>query len=133
MIIEKMRHIVMVVQQDFQNIRNAQKMLHILRDELQVPVERVGFVINRYEANHAITIKELEQALQLHTVGIIPSDFRSVNQATNLGVPLFEHAPKSPVAQAIEPLAAWVSGYALPKQPPRSLFKKLGAVLTKRG
>ena len=133
LILEKMRHVVLVVQQDFQNIRNGQKMIHILRDELQVPMERIGFVVNRYEPNNSITIKDVEQALQLHAVGIIPSDFRSVNDAANLGVPLLDHAPKSPVSLALMQLAEWVSGYVPPREVPAGFFQKLRKALVAAG
>ncbi len=121
LIVEKMRHIVMVVQQDFQNVRNAQKLNQILRDELQVPPSRIAVIINRYEVNNAITIQDVEQALQLKVSGVLPSDYRSVNDAANLGVPLMAHAPKSLVTQSIIALSAWVVG-----QPPPPPEKKLG-------
>lgn len=121
LIVEKMRHIVMVVQQDFQNVRNAQKLNQILLDELQVPSSRIAVIINRYDATNAITIQDIEQALQLKVSGILPSDYRSVNDAANLGVPLMVHAPKSPVTQSILALSAWVIG-----QPPPAAEKNLG-------
>lgn len=130
LIIEKMRHVVLVVQQDFQNIRNGQKMVHILRDELQVPIERIACVINRYEPNNSITTRDVEQALQLHAMGVIPSDFRSVNDAANLGIPLLAHAPKSPVATAAGRLAEWVSGHVSEPEEPSSLLGKFRAVLS---
>ena len=111
LIVDKMRHIVMVVQQDFQNVRNAQKLNHILRDELQVPASRTAVVINRYEPKNSITVQDVEQALQLGVSGIIPSDFRSVNDAANLGMPLLEHAPKSLVSASILELAGWIVGH----------------------
>lgn len=111
LIVDKMRHIVIVVQQDFQNIRNAQKLNHILRDELQVPASRTAVVINRYEAKNSITVQDVEQALQLSVSGIIPSDYRSVNDAANLGLPLLEHAPASPVSTSVLELAGWVVGH----------------------
>jgi pilus assembly protein CpaE len=111
LIVDKMRHIVIVVQQDFQNIRNAQKLNHILRDELQVPSSRTAVVINRYEAKNSITVQDVEQALQLSVSGVIPSDYRSVNDAANLGLPLLEHAPGSPVSTSVLELAGWVVGH----------------------
>jgi len=133
LIVEKMRHIVMVVQQDFQNVRNAQKLNQILRDELQVPASRIAVIINRYEPGNAITTQDIEQALQLKVSGILPSDYRSVNDAANLGVPLMEHAPKSPVTQSIVALSAWVVGYQAPApEKPEGLFGRLRAAFSGR-
>lgn len=133
LVVERMRRIVMVVQQDFQNIRNAQKLNHILRDELQVPATRTAVVINRYEAGNSITIKDVEQALQLTVSGIIPSDYRSVNDAANLGLPLLEQAPKSPVSASILDLAAWVVGEqpAAPAKPPGLMARVFSALRNK--
>lgn len=125
LIIEKMRHIVLVVQQDFQNIRNGQKLIHILRDELQVPPDHIGLIVNRFELNNPITVKDIEQSLQLRAVGCIPSDFRSVNDAANLGLPLMEHAPKSPVSLALLELAGWVIGQPVTVAKPPGFWSKL--------
>ena len=133
LIVEKMRHIVMVVQQDFQNVRNAQKLNQILRDELQVPSRSVAVVVNRYDQNNAITLKDIEQALQLKICGIIPSDYRSVNDAANLGVPLMEHAPKSPVSTSLVALSGWVIGHeAVAPEKPVGLMQKLRQAFTTR-
>jgi pilus assembly protein CpaE len=130
LIVERMRRIVMVVQQDFQNIRNAQKLNHILRDELQVPANRTAVVVNRYEANNPITIKDVEAALQLTVSGIIPSDYRSVNDAANLGTPLLEHSPKSSVAASILEIAAWVAGKQAPQQKPQGILARVSSMLS---
>ena len=133
LIVEKMRHIVMVVQQDFQNVRNAQKLNQILRDELQVPPRSVAVVVNRYDPHNAITLKDIEQALQLKICGIVPSDYRSVNDAANLGVPLMEHAPKSPVTTSLVDLSGWVIGHeAVAAEKPAGLMQKLRQAFTSR-
>jgi len=132
LIVERLRRIVLVVQQDFQNIRNAQKLNQILRDELQVPPSRVAVIINRYEASKTITIQDVEQALQTKVSGVIPSDYRSVNDAANLGVPLMSHAPKSPVTASIITLCDWILGQPESVNKPVGFLQKLRQSLVKK-
>lgn len=133
LIIEKMRRIVLVVQQDFQNIRNGQKLVRILREDLQVTPDRIALVVNRFEANNPISLQDIENALQLRIVGIVPSDFRSVNDAANLGIPLLEHAPKSPVTQALLQLTGWMMGIKPAEETPPTFSGKLRAWLAGKG
>ena len=132
LIVERVRRIVLVVQQDFQNIRNAQKLNQILRDELQVPPSRIAVIINRYEASNTITIQDVEQALQTKVSGNIPSDYRSVNDAANLGVPLMSHAPKSPVTGSIITLCDWILGQPESVNKPVGFLQKLRQSLVKK-
>lgn len=110
LVAERANQLLLVLQQDFQNIRNGQKLLHILKDELQVPADRVNLVVNRFERHNPISIEHIQQGLQMSPVAVIPSDFRLVSGAANLGLPILEHSPDSPVSQALVELAGWISG-----------------------
>ncbi|MEY2700408.1 MAG: hypothetical protein RIQ52_1163 [Pseudomonadota bacterium] len=113
-IVENVRHLVLVVQQDFQNIRNGQKLLNILHNELLIPDSRISLIINRYEDNGSIKVVDIERALQMKAVAVIPSDFRAVNGAANLGKAILDHAPESPVAKGIVELASWLANRRRP-------------------
>lgn len=108
-IVENVRHLVLVVQQDFQNIRNGQKLLNILHNDLQIPDSRISLIINRYEDHGSIKIMDIERALQMQAMAVIPSDFRAVNGAANLGQAILDHAPGSPVVKGILKLASWLA------------------------
>lgn len=124
LVAERATQILLVLQQDFQNIRNGQKLLHILKAELGVPADHINLVINRFERHNAITIEHVQQALQMSPVAVIPSDFRLVNGAANLGIPILEHSPASPVALALVELASWISGEQTTPAP-QSLWSEL--------
>lgn len=121
-VVEKMRHVVMVLQQDFQNLRNTQKLNHILREELRIPSARLAALVNRYESGKAITLKDVERGLQISIAGTIPSDSQSVTNAANLGLPLLQYRPKSTVSLAILDIAGWIVGH----QPSSTLSDKGG-------
>jgi len=110
LVAERASQLLLVLQQDFQNIRNGQKLQRILKDELQVPADRVNLVVNRFERHNPITIEHIQQGLQMTPVSVIPSDFRLVSGAANLGIPILEHSPDSPVSKALVELAGWISG-----------------------
>jgi len=110
LVAERATQILLVLQQDFQNIRNGQKLQRILKDELQVPADRINLVVNRFERHNSITIEHIQEGLQMSPVSVIPSDFRLVSGAANLGIPVLEHSPDSAVSRAIAELAGWISG-----------------------
>lgn len=127
LVAEHSSQILLVLQQDFQNIRNGQKLQHILKEELGVPADRINLIINRFERHNAITIEHIQQGLQMSPIAVIPSDFRLVSGAANLGIPILEHSPASPVAHALVELAGWISGDQAPPVP-RTLWGELASI-----
>lgn len=133
LIIERVQHVVVVLQQDFQNLRSGQKLIHLLTDELQVPAEHIDIVINRYDPKNSITVAEIGRALQMQPFKTMPSDFKTVNGAANLGVPVLEHAPEAPISSAILELAEWVSGHQQPPERKKGFIDRIRSALASKG
>ena len=123
MVLEQADHVLIVMQQDISSLRAAQRMIQIMTQDLGLPLERIMPVLNRYENKHSIRLTEVEQVLGLQTITIIPNDFKNLCMAFNLGIPIAEHAAKSPATQAILSLADTLSGKQQPAK--LGLFKQL--------
>jgi pilus assembly protein CpaE len=110
LVMEKADYIIILLRQDISNLRDAQRMIEILTSDLGVPIARIIPIVNRYENNNAIKLDDVKRTLELDTVTMLPNDFKNVRTAANLGIPVAEYAPKSPVTLSILKLAETLSG-----------------------
>jgi pilus assembly protein CpaE len=77
----------LVANPDVPSIRNAQRMVERVR-QLGAGSERVKVLLNRVSDQHLIAPKQIETALGYSIHHAFPSDYRSVSEALNSGVPL---------------------------------------------
>ena len=110
LVLEQASHILVVMQQELSSVRDAQRMIQIITQDLGLPVDRIIPVLNRYERNNNFGLRDVERVLMLESMVVIPNDFKNLSRAANLGVPIAEHAPKSPATLAIQKLALTLGG-----------------------
>ena len=126
LVLEQASHIIVVMQQELSSVRDAQRMIQIITQDLGLPADRIIPVLNRYERNNNFGLGDVERVLALESIAVVPNDFKNLNRAANLGVPIAEHAPKSPATQAIQKLAETLGGKRHPEN--QGMF---GPLLTK--
>jgi pilus assembly protein CpaE len=105
LVMEKADHVIVVLQQDISSLRDAQRIIRIMTVDLDVPRERIRPLINRYEPYNAISLDDIERTLGEGDICVVPNDYKRVYTAANLGVPLADHAPRSPATLSIHKLA----------------------------
>jgi pilus assembly protein CpaE len=111
LVLEQANHILVVMQQELSSVRDAQRMIHIMTQDLELPLNRIIPVLNRYERNNTFGLEDVERVLALRSsIVVVPNDFKNLHTASNLGVPIAEHAPKSPATHAIQKLAETLGG-----------------------
>jgi pilus assembly protein CpaE len=96
--------VLLVFRLDFTSLRNARRVLEYL-GQIDVAAERVRLVANRYGQAKELPAEEAEQALGAKVAHFIPDDPKTVNGATNTGVPAVLKSPATKVAQSIAQLA----------------------------
>ncbi len=99
--IERSDHVVLVVQQSLTTLRDASRLLGILRKDLAVTRDRICIVVNRFDKNAAVTLKDIEKTLNTSDIVQIPNDFRVVSDCVNTGTPLYDYARNAPVTRAL--------------------------------
>jgi pilus assembly protein CpaE len=77
----------LVTNPDVPSIRNAQRLIDRVR-QLGAGSERVKILLNRASDQHLIAPKQIETALGYGIHHQFPSDYRTVSEALNSGVPL---------------------------------------------
>lgn len=110
LILESADRVLLVVQQSVSHIQDAKQMLRYLTTYLGIPEQRITLVINRWDKRGLLAPSDIEKALGIKEMLCIPNDFARVAESANLGIPLLEVAPTSPVSRAVLRLAEMVSG-----------------------
>ncbi len=100
-ILQQANKIAVVVQQDFINLKDAVHLLGILRNELAVLDEQIVIIVNRYDKNSPIRIKDIQESLHAKNLVTVPNDYKVVLDSLNKGEPIHTVARRSAIAKAL--------------------------------
>ena len=114
--------VVVVMQQSVAHLRDAGMLVNILKNEFMVPIERIIVVINRWDKNDSISLKDIERGMKGVTIRTLPNDYTRVEHCADLGVPLYEVEQSAPITKALIELAGCASGKTFQKP---GFFKRL--------
>ncbi len=93
--------IYMVVQQSVTCLRDAARMLSGFELKLGLNKTQVVTVINRYHPRGDINRKAVEKTLNQQDIISVPNDFKLASEATNLGLAMYELAPRKPLTRTL--------------------------------
>jgi pilus assembly protein CpaE len=96
--------IVLVTTQDIPSIKNDRLFLDLLMT-LNIPLEKIAFVMNKFDKRIAISAEKVGENLKQEVVAVIPLDERTVIPAVNRGVPFMLDNKTQPAARGIYTLA----------------------------
>lgn len=105
MIMEQADHITLVIQQSLAQFRDGRRLIQILNKDLDIPLDRISIVANRYDPKNSLRIDDLKNMVKHDNVYMIANDFERVANASNLGVPLCESSANSKIAHDLKELA----------------------------
>ena len=123
-VVSRASRVVLVVQQSLPHIQDATRLRQLLRDQLGVPTERVMIVVNRYSKRGEIQLNDIEKALPGSAIMTVPNQYKIVSESINLGVPMYEHAPKSTTTRALIELQSKAIGLSSGAHPAHTSGKK---------
>nr|HIL75649.1 pilus assembly protein CpaF [Rhodospirillales bacterium] len=96
-ILSKSDYIMIVVQQTLAHMRDAKRLVSILKDELNIPDPNIIIVVNRFDSNSSLSLKDIKTALACNTLVKTSNDYERVSAAANLGIPLLDYAKNAPI------------------------------------
>lgn len=105
MIMEQADQITLVIQQSLVQFRDGRRLIQILNKDLDITLDRISIVVNRYDPKNSLRIDDLKNMVKHDNVYMIANDFERVANASNLGVPLCESSPGSKIARDLKELA----------------------------
>jgi len=85
--------------------------LHHLRElwalfqQQGLQMRKISVVVNRYNSSNGVGLKDLERISQQPVFCTLPSDYKTLSECINLGVPLAEKAPRSKLCRSLRSLA----------------------------
>jgi pilus assembly protein CpaE len=99
-------HVVLVMQQSLAHVRDAKRMLQAIGGAFGNVRNNVVLVVNRYNKNDVVTLKDITEAIAPPALVTLPNDFRTVSESLNRGVPLLDFARNAAITQALQDLAS---------------------------
>lgn len=108
-VLERADRVFVVVEQSIAHLRDAKRLIGMLRREINISDARVTIVLNRYDKRNAVTLGDVRDALPKQDIVTLPNDFRRVAESVNAGSPLLELARKAAVTRGLVTLSAGLS------------------------
>jgi pilus assembly protein CpaE len=118
-VLERADHILVVMQQGVAHLHDAQRLRDILLHELGLLSSRVSVVVNRHDKRSDIDLEAIGDALPGLTLRTLPNDFRQACHSINVGSPLGEVAPRSPLTRQLKALVEALDAPPPGSGPPR--------------
>ena len=113
--LDKADEIHLVVQMTLPFLRDATRLLRLF-GSLGYPKERIRVLVNRFEKGGDISLKELEQTLDVRVAQTVPNSFAAVAVSINQGRPIVELAPQNAVARSLREIAYRHAGITAPSE-----------------
>lgn len=109
-VLEQADQVVLTLQQGITYLRDAARLIEVMRRDLDIPDHRILVVLNRYDKSSPITIAEVARALKHQPILTVPNDFKHVSESLNNGMPLKDIAKRAPITRALQGLSEQVTG-----------------------
>ncbi len=109
-VLEQADQVVLTLQQGVTYLRDAARLIDVMRRDLDIPDHRILVVVNRYDKSSPITLAEVAKALKHQPILTVPNDFKHVSESLNNGMPLMEVARRAPISRALHELSEEVTG-----------------------
>jgi pilus assembly protein CpaE len=128
---ERADRVLIVIQQELANVRDASRLRQILLTEMAVPEHRITVVINRYDKNAAVELSDICRALSMEKSEfvLVPNDYRDVAESMNIGVPMLDHSRNSAVTKALMKFGDRLTGVVRGPAKSRGLSKALSTLI----
>jgi pilus assembly protein CpaE len=129
---ERADHVLLVLQQEIGNLRDAMRLRNILVRQLGVPEQKLEIVVNRYDKSFQVEVTDIKRALGYdRDLMLIPNQYRDVSESINVGVPMLDHQRGSTVTKALMQIEARLAGGPAGDSAPRSKLTRVFANLIK--
>jgi len=113
-VLERADKIILIVQQDIATVRDATRLVSILRKDLGLHSDKFQVLVNRHDKHASISVADIDKLLQTTNTHIIPNDFDNVHTCIESGSPLYEYNKNAKSTKAIITLEETLIGNPTP-------------------
>lgn len=128
-VLERADKIIIVVEQEIIGLRSSKSLITVLRNDIEIPEDKICVVINNFQKSHQISAKDIQKTLGDAPTYILPEDAATVHESVNTGEPLYQSAPASPISKALFKLAEELNGEPFKRR--HGMFGKAFSFFTK--
>ncbi len=125
--LEQADQVYVVLQQSLSHLKDAARLVRIMREDLGIHGERLQMVINRYDKSAPVGLKDIVEALRCSEPQRLPNDYAVINESQNTGVPLGLCAPRAALTQSIRQMSQDLLGHEVAE--PGLLKRTFGRLL----
>ena len=94
-IMEQADQITLVLQQSLAQFRDGRRLIKVLNQDLDIPLDKISIVVNRFDPKNSLRIDDLKNIVNHDKVYRVANDFDRVASASNLGKVVFKDERKS--------------------------------------
>jgi pilus assembly protein CpaE len=120
----------LVVALDLPSLRNVQRGLPLLKRVLPRGLDQTRLVVNRFQPNEEIGLKEVEQTLGLKVFWTLSNDYEAVMRSINAGKPIVLNG-NSKYTKDVKALGAQLAGLGVGKAARPSASRFMGQLVGK--
>lgn len=114
--IEQADLVMVIVEQSLGSLNYGKGLLNILRNELEIPADKIRLIVNHYQKKSQIHLQDIAKTLGMGPAVILPHD-ASIRDNECYGVPLLGSARQSPVTRELIQLAETLTNPAASRKP----------------
>jgi pilus assembly protein CpaE len=104
-ILEHSDIIALAAQQTVAHLHDTKRLIFLLRDRLGIAVERILLIVNRYDKKAEVRLEDFVEVFPGIGIRTVPGDYLRASESINLGIPICESAPRSPLGRSLTGLA----------------------------
>lgn len=93
--------VVVVVQQDYINIKDASHMMQLLQQELGILNDQIVIAVNRVQKKSQVSVEDIRETLHAKHLVTIANDYAHVLESLNKGEPLYNVARRSSITRSL--------------------------------
>ncbi|MGR8980020.1 MAG: AAA family ATPase [Gammaproteobacteria bacterium] len=124
-ILERSSQIIIVVQQSLAHMRDAKRLMSLLKSELNISGKNIIIVVNRHNPEASLQLNDIQTYLECSEIYTIPNDFEKVAQSMNLGIPLYDYARNCAISKSMMSLVESLNVDIRDEFKEKSFFKKI--------
>jgi len=102
--------IYVVLQQSTLHVRNATRVLRILREELGVAPQRLKVLVNRVAKNPLLQLDDISRALNTEIFAWVPNHYQQALESSDTGVPLYDIDRNAAITVSLLSIAGQMTG-----------------------
>ena len=116
--LEQVDNLYVVLQQNLSQLGDAVKLVRVLRDDLQIPDDKIHFIINRYSLKSDISLNDIQNALKTKDKDMLTvcNDFKLVTSSMNEAKEVYVLNERARISKDIAHVASIITNDNVPKE-----------------